>query len=309
MRSLRIQQWILLLLRTIAIGLLILAFSRPVLRGSFGWGQGSSKTAAVLIIDNSLSMGATLGNTRFFDNAQESAEKILTVFQPGDELLVWHPAGMNFSEVKPSFVEKDAAVKTIAQGFLSFERGNLTEALTAAHKLLAQSPAANKEIYLFSDLQNSENDSLSRHPVSTFLMKQASINPDNFGLTGIELLTQIMEQNKNIDIAAEISATGSTFLKERLLSIYLEEKRLSQKTITVKGQSASPFSFTFLPDMPGLRQGYIEIEPDFLDEDNRAYFTFHVPERIDLLLVGQENRARNFFRMALEPREKEETGT
>ena len=56
-RRLRLKQWLLLLLRTLAIVALALAMSRPALKGTSGLGRGAS-TTVVALVDQSGSMGA-----------------------------------------------------------------------------------------------------------------------------------------------------------------------------------------------------------------------------------------------------------
>src|SRR5437762_3865001 len=56
-RRLRIKQWLLLLLRTLAIAAIALAMARPAMRGSVGLKSGAA-TTVVALIDQSGSMGA-----------------------------------------------------------------------------------------------------------------------------------------------------------------------------------------------------------------------------------------------------------
>ena len=62
-RHLKINQWLLVLLRTIAILCLILIFSRPLIKGdSTNSFIGDIESRAVILIDNSASMAARMND-------------------------------------------------------------------------------------------------------------------------------------------------------------------------------------------------------------------------------------------------------
>src|SRR3972149_6434833 len=56
MRKITLRQWLLLLLRTLIIIFLVLAFSRPALKGNFGTIGSHAKTTLVIVLDNTASM-------------------------------------------------------------------------------------------------------------------------------------------------------------------------------------------------------------------------------------------------------------
>ena len=68
-RRLRLRQWLLLLLRTLAIAALALAMSRPALKGTAGLGRGGS-TTVVALVDQSGSMGAVAAGGTLFAEAR-----------------------------------------------------------------------------------------------------------------------------------------------------------------------------------------------------------------------------------------------
>jgi hypothetical protein len=62
MQRVKIKQWLLLLLRTLAIASLVLSFARPTLKGSIASVLGGdAESASVLVLDNSLSMRSESG--------------------------------------------------------------------------------------------------------------------------------------------------------------------------------------------------------------------------------------------------------
>ncbi|MCL5019569.1 MAG: BatA and WFA domain-containing protein [Patescibacteria group bacterium] len=313
-RNLRIQQLLLLIFRTLVLGFLILAFARPVLRGSINVTEGHSKTSAVFIIDNSMSMGVTIGNKRYFEEVQDRAKALLKAFAPEDEIAVWYPAGMNLSAISPVFDSKSRALSIIGQGTLTYQRTDLSAVLSAAHKILETRANVNKEIFVFSDLQATEfdflqlqNDSLQKFQISNFLMSPLLNIPKNAGVGNVQIQTQIIEAQKEIALDASIIQKSTSLQEETLLNLYLEGQRLAQQTIRFSDQMSLQAHFTLLPAKAGLLQGFIEVEPDALDEDNRGYFVLRVPEKIRVLLLSPQTDGSNFIKYALQPQENTNT--
>ena len=83
-RQVRLKQWLLLLLRTLIIVCLVLAFMRPTLQTvSAVFGKAAQKTI-VVIVDNSLSMAATSRGQSLLSSAKEEAVKIVEGAAAGD---------------------------------------------------------------------------------------------------------------------------------------------------------------------------------------------------------------------------------
>src|SRR3954463_4717951 len=77
-RRLRIEQLLLLILRTLMIIALILAVARPVLSraGVGGWLAARSRTARVIVIDDSLSMAYQMETRNAFDYAKDATTQL-----------------------------------------------------------------------------------------------------------------------------------------------------------------------------------------------------------------------------------------
>ncbi len=150
-RRLKLKQWLLLLLRTLAIAALALAMARPALKGGTGAGAASSLVA---LVDVSGSMGAPGADGRALTaGARRSVEDLLATLGPGDELLLVpydrtpHPA----SEKPMGDVGRlRAAAGTVAP---TAQRTDHRAALELAAKALAEARALNRELFWISDFQ------------------------------------------------------------------------------------------------------------------------------------------------------------
>src|SRR2546429_7028103 len=78
-RRLRIEQLILLAIRTLIVILIIFAVARPVLSptGLGGWLAGRGRTSRVIVIDDSLSMGYRDQGRSAIESAKDAATQIV----------------------------------------------------------------------------------------------------------------------------------------------------------------------------------------------------------------------------------------
>ena len=76
-RRLQLEDLLLLILRCLLVALLILALSRPTMAIGHSQTSGAHQVAAVIILDDSYSMGLTNGITTSFQRAQTAAEQVL----------------------------------------------------------------------------------------------------------------------------------------------------------------------------------------------------------------------------------------
>ena len=76
-RRVRLQDLILLLIRTVLPGVLAIALARPLLREDDGGGAKRAPRHAVIVLDRTYSMGQAIGQTTAFEVAQTMAQDVV----------------------------------------------------------------------------------------------------------------------------------------------------------------------------------------------------------------------------------------
>jgi hypothetical protein len=151
-RRLRLKQWLLLLLRTLAIAALAMAMSRPALRGTAGT-RGEAATTVVVLLDRSGSMGAAGHAGTLFADARRVVEDLLATLAPGDELLLV-PYDERPAPFTPRPVSDLPRLRAALQALTPGARTtNHPAALATAARALEQSHALNRELFWLSDFQ------------------------------------------------------------------------------------------------------------------------------------------------------------
>lgn len=309
-KRIRLKQILLLILRTLIILLLVLAFARPTLRGSFFAGIGSSaKTSAVIILDNSLSLGLRTRGQQLFDIAKKAVIQLDDVFSPGDEVFgifgssgaaeMFEGARYNFESVR----------KVVQKSDVSQQKTDLLSAMSKAENILKAAKNANKEIYLFTDFQatafadaaNFDFELIKNGQIKFYIFPITNENSSNLVIAKIEFANQIIEMGKIFELNCVIKNTGRKFEKNKLVQVFIDGKRSGQTTVDIGPGETQMAKFKIVPSKTGRLSGSILLEDDDLFLDNRRFFTFYVPEQINVLLVAQKEADTRFLKMALNP--------
>ena len=314
-RRLKLRQLLLLILRTLLVILIVLAFSRPTLKGSLPGGLAEkAKTTAVIVFDDSQSMTASDEQGELLHQAKNAAITIMNLLKDGDEAFLLKlsdvpvdarseiPAAQrNFSviqsainEIKPSSVHR-----------------TIEDAIRFSARLLAASQNFNKEVYLVSDFQSGSleseihtsktNKKLFTSATQFFLIPLGKRELQNVSIESIEIPNAIFEVNKLFTVKAKLTNHSTSNVQNHVVSVYQDGSRVGQKGVDIRAGQSIETEFTLVPKHSGFIEGKVEIEDDDLDFDNSRFFTVYIPKELHVLLVGNASDL-TYLRIALAAR-------
>ena len=308
-RSVKLRQILLMIIRTLIVLCLIFAFARPALKGSISAGhQSNVKTSAVIILDDSYSMMRVESGRRLFDDAIKKLAQITNIMEDGDQVYFLPTSDLSNDHTVSAFHDVTALNKQIENVQPSFVIANIPQALERAQHLLSSSQNINREVYLISDFQtvNFEDTADSMNLVwnentKLLYLPMGSRKLSNLGIENIELVSKILEKNKIAELEVTVRNYGSQPERNKLVQLFVNGKRMAQTTVTIAKGASTTEKFRFLLENVGFSTGYVLIEDDDLTADNRRDFVFVVPEQIKLLLIGSENVDTDVIAYALQP--------
>jgi len=308
-KKLRIQQIILLILRCLIILFIIMAFSRPTLKKSSEGKFGTNlKTTSIIILDNSLSSMAGSGNQQFYENIKNCAVEITKSFNENDQIYII-PSSEIGKISAYQFTDLAKSKSIINDSKPSYSSINLQKLVSDAEKIVSTSKNFNKEIFLLTDLQrtNIDNKNIQELPTENynkpklFILTDSQLKKNNLAVTDIILKSQILQKNKKIEIETIVANNGDNPVNDFLVNLYVAGRRIAQKTIDIEKRASESITFTFIPEIYGLISGFVEIENDLLEEDNKRFFDLYIPNKIEVLLVSDKNNTKNYIKLALNP--------
>ncbi len=308
-RKIKVKQWLLLVIRTLILIFLVMAFARPALKGiSLGGITSSAKTSAVIIIDDTYSMSVIKSDGSLFNKAKLHISEILSQLQEGDEVAVIKMSGfpqdeeINFSKDLSSAKDKIRALE------ISSVSGDLHSAIVKAEKLLSGSHNYNKEIYIISDFQKQRLTEEKALPdlsgglsekVRIYAIQPEKSVPVNAAVELVKILSGVFEKNKPVEVEGVIKNHSESPVENLTASLFINGERVSQKSISLQPGESQKVVFQGLLKKSGHQDIFIEIDEDMITEDNRRFESIFLPEKIKLLLLFDDAANVPFLKLAL----------
>ena len=286
-KKIKIKQWLLLLLRTLIIIFLVLAFARPALEGTyFGGTSSTAKSSVAFVIDNSFSMSLIKNKGSLFNKSKTEAKKIISPMQNGDEFYF-----ITSNDSVSHFTNKNSAINYISQLDISLLTESLSKKIETATKVLTEAQNINKELYLFSDFQKttfidsvkinfSESNNIKLY---SFDIGEKDIS--NLSVTNLRIESSIVEINKPITFSTVINNFSQTDIKDVVVSLVLNGKTKARQNVSIKKFGQKEIKFNTSVNTTGIIEAEVHLEEDNIIQDNIAYSIFYIPEKIKILLL------------------------
>ena len=310
-RRLKIRQLLLLVLRTLLVIFVVMAFSRPTLKGGFSE-SARARTTAVFIVDDSYSMTSADAGGELLKQAKQAALRALEIFEDGDEVFllkisdaVSHTAANEPAPFR-NFEPLRSALNAIKP---SFTHHKLEDALRVSARLLEASKNFNREVFVFSDFQSglfSERASQVKENifapgVQLFLLPVGNREIRNLSVDAITIPNTILEPGKPFTLVAKVTNHTASEVKNTLASVFAANTRVAQKGISLGPHESANVELSVVPRTPGYFEGFVSLEDDDLEFDNRRFFTLYIPSAMNVLLVGNTSDLK-YIRLAFATR-------
>jgi hypothetical protein len=301
MQRLRMRQWLLLLLRILAIALIVCAFARPTYRADTSWGGRVVPAAAAVLVDQSYSTSYHLPSGTLAEQQRQRVDQLLSVFSPRDKiaLIPFASSPREVLSAAPEQLRQRAAELTPSQ-----EATDLEPALLQAARHLADYPDLDGELYLFTDLaQYNWNDLPAQNALfaqtRTYIGAPDVPNRNNAYIEAIRFSPWMTSASGELVIQADIRYDGTTPLHDQILDLFIDGERVRRRAIDLAPQSKVQVDLRFTPRRTGRLSGHLELSEDDLSIDNKRYFAFDAPSSISALILGPQPASTYYLRRAL----------
>ncbi len=291
----RLQQILLLILRSVIICLLVFAFARPLFNQSVRGLLDADPQSAVILLD--LSMSMQYGDT--FERAKNEALDILSYMTSGDEVGL-----IGFSDRAELVRELDTDIDRIRSVITEIEQAGFGATrympnLRLADQLLETSRYENRAVYLISDFQESGIQGIDEgwklSPGVAFTgIDVGEEESSNLVLTDVRSPEQLLDAAAQQQILARVRTTGTLYLEQGEVSLRIDGQMVDRVPIDLGERSEEVISFTAEFDLEGTHDGEVRVSGDEFSVDNSYFFTVDVLPKIRVLLVNGE-ASENWF--------------
>lgn len=309
LKSLKLRELLLLLLRILIIIITALAFARPTLKGTLSNPEKDAyqyKTV-ITVIDNSLSMNQRDNSSSKLIYSKKKAQKIADLYNENN----YHFFISNTEENYLQYYKNNSIIKEKTENLQgSFYPNNLVSKIAETVKFVKEKDF-NRDIliYILSDFQDPkwselQNIAENNPNINFILVSNNEVENRNLFLSGVSISKDLKNLN-NFNIEFTVNNSSEKKAENRVIQIYLDNKAVYQDLVSLDGMSSQDMSYTFKNIESGRHKGYIQIEDDYLDLDNKFYFAWNIKKTKNILVVYDNEKDNYFLDLALQNQDNE----
>ena len=284
--KLKLKHLILLAMRMLMIVLIAFLVARSQIPQWSSSPQAALPTAAVIIIDNSGSMGYRYRDRALLEHAKRMGTKIVESLPEGSLILVLSTAeagkGAKF------LGGRDVVTRQILDVAQGYGQASTAMAMATARERLESTDLPRKEVYVISDMTAQawrDEVNLTKSEGVRFVLMDCWGGKDvNFSLGRLDVSATAMSVGAEVKIDTDVQShlTGG----QLKVGIEFDGHRVEEQPVSVPASSSAPISFTIVPKRQGVLHGRVVLgRDDPLAMDNVRYFTVQVDRSPDLLIL------------------------
>lgn len=329
-RRVKIEQLLLLLIRTAIILLIVLALAQPYSQQMFAGGPSGTRTHRVLVLDGSFSMAYQAAGKSRFERAKEIAREIVDRSSQGDGFTL-----ILFSEPpqvivgNPAF-DPQAFIAELEAVELPHARANLPVTLEKVEEIVRRGQKAapqlkRTEVHFISDLGRaswtadvqSENTLKQFRDRSQRLSQESALvlwdvgqaGAENAAVTSLRMIGQYATVSGEAEIEAQVENFGRQPRSKQRLEFLVDGKPAQEEQISLPPRVAKTVRFKYRFLEGGDHVAEVRLADDLLKLDNRRFLSVPVKESIHVLCINGNpvgdpfEGATEFLRIALNPKE------
>ena len=306
----RIRQWLILLLRILAVAVLVVAVSRPLLGGWLGWQFSGAPDTVIILIDRSASMGLSYGKGK---NCLDQGVKLLidagNKTAPDSRIILIDSAVMVSKQIPTWDVLKDLSETEITQ-----TAADIPALFRKALDYMLTNGTGVTEIWCLSDMQRSNWDTENSawmelenkfkslpQPLTFRVLATGSEKTGNRSLSFVRIIGYSTPDGKRVnELVFDVQSDSQADETDVPLVLFISGAK-RQINITLRGNKTR-IRHTFAESEKDKTSfGYIELPPDANPQDNRFYFAYGKQPKQKTLILTQNRLLGDILSAAAAP--------
>jgi hypothetical protein len=290
-RRLRLEELLLLLVRTAFVALIALALARPsTSRPGWPWRHLDAPVARVVILDDSLSMGYRSAAGVAFERARHAALTLLEAWPDTDAVVI---LAATSPERPLSSAGRDLARAAIASAGLSDAACSMGACLAAAGRQLAQATEQTREVVLLTDLRKAGWDAgvapaaeaLARTGARLRVIDVGTESVDDVALVALEARQSAVFPRQPVQMTAKIRNGGQEAFGPASATLRTGTQERSLPIPRIGPGDEAPVTFTVSFDSPGAHPVEVTLPDDPLPADGLRLAVVWVRDALDIVVV------------------------
>lgn len=318
-RRRRIEQWVLLALRTTILLLAALAWADPVwTRLPMRGGEATfASTHYVLVLDASYSMAAKRDGATRFDEARAKAGELVRSARQGDGftlVLLSQPPKTVIGE--PTF-DREVVLAELQGLSIQDVGADLPATWSEVERILQRTASSHarlerQKVVVFSDLgrttwravESADFQQGLRRAAERAELLVADVGRDdvaNLAVTRVELRDPLVVIGRETTVEVDVRSFASQQMPRKSVELYVDGQPAGVREIDVPAAGRATVTFSPRFETSGDHTLEARLSDDDLDVDNSRWLVVPVRERIRVLCVEGRTGEARFVALALAP--------
>lgn len=289
----KLKNFLILLCRLLAIGLLVFAFSQPFFKTN---NQETKTNKAVSIyIDNSWSMNAKSDEGILFAKSKKTATEIVQAYSEYDKFQV---ISNELSGRNLRFLSKDDAFTAIENINLGPTVNPLSTIIRKQQQSLNNLNNLGHEIYVISDFQKMIMDLKPSDIDSTFsinFIPIQNISENNATIDTAYFSSPVIIPNQVNSLIVKLSNYGSTDLDNLSLRYELNGQDIPLSNLSIRAGKTILDTIKINIQTSGWQNLILKIKDFPIQFDDTYYLSFKVDEEINVLVIHDQQESNELL--------------
>jgi hypothetical protein len=297
-RRIRMENFLLWLLRTLVVLALVAAFAVPVLRTErFGRFVGGSQRDVALVLDASYSMGYASAQRRVWEEAQGAAAAVLQGLHKGDRVCL-----ILAEDTPRALIAQPTTDLALALSLVKAQQpgpwpSHLRPAVDLAVATLRQSARREREIHVITDghaaAWRAADGSLAPPPAGStadgaaaaFVTLVGPRDPFNAYPREVAVEPALLMAGQPVRVTARLGLSGAP--EPLAVSLWVDDQEVVRRSVAPGPEGALEDLLLTVPALEaGAHHARLAVPADGLAVDDEFHFLLRVRERLKVLCVG-----------------------
>ncbi|QDU55001.1 hypothetical protein Pan181_11860 [Aeoliella mucimassa] len=316
-RRLKLQQWLLLAIRTLLLVLLALAATKPYL-SNWNLLTGGPQMHRVLVIDATMSMQYAEGEQSSFARAKQLATEMLDSGRPGDVYSLCVLAETSADIVAGPSADPRRIAAQVGSLEATYASGRLGDVLPTIADLMDQAETNHRslsghEVLFFSDAAKHtwQSATAGQADQSTLaeLTERAQVTlvdvgpaePTGVSIHHLRVASGLSTTAEPLHLVADVTNYGDTPVSDLPVQLLVQGTSIDEQVLTLPANSTLPVEFDARFTESAWQSLSVRTRGDALAADDQAWLALDVRPSVRTLVVEGTPRAARYLRHALDP--------
>jgi hypothetical protein len=305
-RIMQLRDILLLVLRTAAVLLFGLALARPFFASSSGTFDDRQPLHAIIVVDNSLSMGYVSLDGNLLARAKDRARQLIDKLPSGSKISIIPACGSREGYSPDPYDTKENSLEALDKIKLVDRSASIVQVVNEAKKASEAAPELAKRIVFISDQQerNWRDAANSERLKELPAMQVVDVAPpewENTWVSDVRLQDGIADVETPATVVVQLMHRGTTSRQNVQVSLAMGDNVIGEKTVTLEpglGAREVDFEFTFNalanmpePDKPVFVPLKASLAPDHLPADDARFVAIPVVAALPVVFIDQYGAA------------------